>query len=78
MQGEDARIVMNILHGLLSKMLILVVIVAVMSLAASYTFVSIQQEKNLQENIESLKLSHLSTSYLLFDNQMSAQVLSAE
>ncbi len=78
MQGEDARIVMNILHGLLSKMLILVVIVAVMSLAASYTFVSIQQEKNLQENIESLKLSHLSTSYLLFDNQMSEQVLSAE
>jgi diguanylate cyclase (GGDEF)-like protein len=69
---------MNILHGLLSKMLILVVIVAVMSLAASYTFVSIQQDKNLQENLQALKLSHLSTTYLLLDNQMNEQVLSAE
>ncbi|WP_371193592.1 putative bifunctional diguanylate cyclase/phosphodiesterase [Glaciecola sp. SC05] len=49
-----------------------------MSLAASYTFVSIQQEKNLQANIEALQLSHFSTSSLLFNNQMAEQVLSAE
>ncbi|MFC4700951.1 putative bifunctional diguanylate cyclase/phosphodiesterase [Glaciecola siphonariae] len=69
---------MNILHGLLSKMLLLVVIVAVMSLAASYTFVSIQQNKNLESNLDELKRAHLETSYLLFNNQMNEQILSGE
>lgn len=59
-------------------MLMLVVIVAVMSLAASYTFVSIQQEKDLREKIESVKQSHLTTSNLLFDNQINEQILAAE
>lgn len=59
-------------------MLMLVVIVAVMSLAASYTFVSIQQEKDLREKIKSVKQSHLTTSNLLFDNQINEQILAAE
>ncbi|WP_395340083.1 putative bifunctional diguanylate cyclase/phosphodiesterase [Ningiella sp. W23] len=67
---------MNILHGLLSKMLLLIVVVAVLSLAASYTFVSIQQKKNLQEDIEGLKRSHVEiTQLLLFENQISEQIL---
>nr|WP_136251421.1 EAL domain-containing protein [Ningiella ruwaisensis] len=69
---------MNILHGLLSKMLILVVVVAILSLAASYTFVSIQQKKNLDENIESLKASHLRAAFQMFENQKKEQTLSAE
>lgn len=75
---NDTHTTMNILHGLLSKMLILVVIVAVMSLAASYTFVSIQQEKNLLSNIEALQQAHSNTTRLLLKNQMNEQVLSSE
>lgn len=69
---------MNILRGLLSKMLLLVLVVAVMALLASYTFVSIQQQQTLDENIQSIKQSHLRASRLLFANAMQQQILSAE
>jgi diguanylate cyclase (GGDEF)-like protein len=69
---------MNILRGLLSKMLLLVLVVAIMALAASYTFVSIQQQQSLDENIESIKQSHLRASRLLFAHEMQEQILSAE
>jgi len=69
---------MNILRGLLAKMLLLVLVVAVLALAASYTFVSIQQQQALDENIQSIKQSHLRAVRLLFANEMQEQILSAE
>jgi len=69
---------MNILRGLLSKMLLLVLVVAIMALVASYTFVSIQQQQTLDENIQSIKQSHLRASRLLFANAMQQQILAKD
>lgn len=66
------------INGLLAKMLVLVMVVAVVSLGASYTFVSIQQQQTFKENITELKLSHRNSAQLLFKQQLEEQVLSAE
>ncbi len=69
---------MNMMRGLLSKMLLLVVIVAIISLAASYTFVSIQQKRTLDKNMLAIKENHLRSSKILFNNRLDAQELITE
>ncbi|MGQ8365984.1 putative bifunctional diguanylate cyclase/phosphodiesterase [Glaciecola sp. 1036] len=66
---------MNMIRGLLSKMLLMVIIVAVISLAASFTFVSIQQKRALDENIQLIKESHRRSAKTLFENFLSNQIL---
>ena len=66
------------INGLLSKMLILVILVAVISLGASYTFLSIQQNNSFEENISDLKLVHRNAARLLIEKNLQEQILSAE
>lgn len=66
------------LHGLLAKMLVIVMVVAVISLGASYTFVSIQQNSLLAENIDALKATHSRSARRLFKQDLQEQILSAE
>ena len=66
------------LHGLLAKMLVIVMVVAVTSLGASYTFVSIQQKQSFEENISALKATHSSSARRLFEQHLQEQILSAE
>jgi diguanylate cyclase (GGDEF)-like protein len=66
------------LHGLLAKMLVIVMVVAVTSLGASYTFVSIQQKFSFEDNIEALKATHGSSARRLLEQHLQEQILSAE
>jgi diguanylate cyclase (GGDEF)-like protein len=66
------------LNGLLSKILFLVTIVAMLSLLVSYIFVSNQQEKRFQDSLKLIKRYHLSAAKLILDQQLKAQVLTAE
>ncbi len=66
------------INGLLAKMLILIMVVAIISLGASYTFVSIQQKESFTDNIEEIKASHLRSARLLFEQRLREQILSAE
>nr|WP_250883998.1 EAL domain-containing protein [Glaciecola sp. XM2] len=66
------------MRGLLSKMLLLVVVVAIIALAASYMFVSIQQQQTLDENISTIKQAHLRATRLLLADEMQEHILSAE
>lgn len=65
-------------NGLLAKMLILVMVVAVLSLGGSYTFVNIQQKQAFEDNIAELKDSHKTSASLLLDQHLQEQVLAAE
>ncbi|MFT6269329.1 MAG: diguanylate cyclase (GGDEF)-like protein [Alphaproteobacteria bacterium] len=66
------------INGLLAKMLILVMIVAVVSLGASYTFISMQQKEFFVENINDIKATHQRSAQLLFEQHLQDQILSAE
>ncbi len=66
------------INGLLAKMLVLVMLVAFISLGASYTFVTIQQKDAFSENINEMQAIHLRSSRLLFEQHLQDQILSAE
>lgn len=66
------------IHGLLAKMLVLVIVVAVISLGASYTFVTMQQKESFLENIENIKDTHQRSAQLLFEQHLQDQILSAQ
>lgn len=64
--------------GLLAKMLILILVVAVLSLGASYTFVTLQQKDSFIANINEIKDTHRRSAQLLFEQHLQDQILSAE
>jgi diguanylate cyclase (GGDEF)-like protein len=66
------------IRGLLSKTLLLVTIVAIVSLAASYGFINAQQSKRFEAQIEEVQYGHLRISHLLFDQQLDELRLHAE
>lgn len=66
------------INGLLAKILILVLVVAIISLGASYTFVSLQQKEFFLENINNIKDTHRRSAQLLFEQHLQEQILSAE
>jgi hypothetical protein len=66
------------INGLLAKMLIMVMLVAVIALGASYTFVNIQQKQTFKSNIDDIKTSHQQSASVLFQRHLEEQVLSAE
>ncbi|MGB3725078.1 MAG: bifunctional diguanylate cyclase/phosphodiesterase [Glaciecola sp.] len=66
------------INGLLPKMLILVMVVAITALGVSYTFVSIQQDNSFKKNIDHIKQEHNATASLLFKQNLQEQILSAE
>jgi len=66
------------IRGLLFKTLLLVVVVAIVSLYASYGFVTAQQSKRFIENGKAIKQSHLQLAQLLFQQQLKEQVLTTE
>ncbi|MFQ3248562.1 MAG: diguanylate cyclase (GGDEF)-like protein [Glaciecola sp.] len=66
------------LRGLLSKILLLVIVVAILSLAASYGFVTAQQSARFEENVYELKQSHLKATQLILQQQLKEQVLTAK
>lgn len=66
------------ISGLLAKTLILVICVAVISLGASYTFVSIQQKRLFDDNISSIKHTHRKSARQLLEQHLQEQILSAE
>lgn len=63
------------LRGLLLKMLLLVLVVATISLVASYTFVTLQQEAALEKNIEQIRTQHKQASKDIFENLLLNQIL---
>lgn len=65
------------LRGLLSKILLLVIVVAILSLAASYGFVTAQQSARFEKNVNELKQSHLKATQLILQQQLKEQVLTA-
>lgn len=69
---------MGVINGLLAKMLVLIIIVAVISLGASYTFINIQQKDAFYENIQTIKDTHQKAASILFDQHLQEQILSAE
>lgn len=66
------------IRGLLFKTLLLVIVVAIVSLASSYGFVTAQQAMRFEENIQSIKQSHLQATQLHFQQQLKEQILTAE
>lgn len=66
------------IRGLLFKTLLLVLVVAIVSLTASYGFVTAQQAVRLKENVKAIKQTHLQATQLLFQQQLKEQVLTAE
>lgn len=66
------------LRGLLFKTLILVIVVAILSLVASYGFVTAQQAKRFDENVSAMKQAHLKASQLVLQQQLKEQVLTAQ
>ena len=66
------------IRGLLSKTLLLVTIVAIVSLAASYGFVTAQQGKRFKTQIEEVQFGHLRVTNLLFEQQLEELRLHAE
>lgn len=66
------------INGLLTKMLILVILVAAAALGASYTYVSFQQQQTFDIEIDELKETHRKSARLLFQQHVEEQVLSAE
>jgi diguanylate cyclase (GGDEF)-like protein len=64
--------------GLLAKMLILIMVVAILSLGASYTFVTLQQKDSFIENISEMKDIHRRSAQLLFEQHLQDQILSAQ
>jgi len=66
------------IRGLLFKTLLLVIVVAIASLTASYGFVTVQQSKRFQENVKAIKQSHLQATQLLFQQQLKEQILTSE
>ncbi|MFT5541236.1 MAG: diguanylate cyclase (GGDEF)-like protein [Glaciecola sp.] len=66
------------IRGLLFKTLSLVILVAIVFLAASYGFISVQQKTRLNESIESIKKAHSQATELLIKQQLNKQVLTAE
>jgi diguanylate cyclase (GGDEF)-like protein len=66
------------INGLLAKLLMLVLVVAVVSLGASYTFISMQQKESFVENINEIKVTHQRSAQLLFEQHLRDQILSAE
>ncbi len=66
------------IRGLLLKTLLLVVVVAILSLAASYGFVTAQQFIRFEENVKTIKQSHLQATELLFEQQLKEQIATAE
>lgn len=65
-------------RGLLFKTLLLVIVVAIVSLSASYGFVTAQQSKRFTENVKAIKQSHLQVAQLLLQQQLKEQMLTAE
>lgn len=65
------------IRGLLSKTLLLVTIVAIVSLAASYGFVTAQQSKRFQNQVDDVQFGHLRIANLLFDQQLEGLKLQA-
>jgi diguanylate cyclase (GGDEF)-like protein len=66
------------IRGLLFKTLLLVIFIAIASLSASYGFVTAQQSKRFEENVNIIKQSHLHATQLLFQQQLKEHVLTAE
>jgi diguanylate cyclase (GGDEF)-like protein len=66
------------INGLLAKMLVLVLFVAMLSLGASYTFLTMQQKESLSQNIHNMKDTHLRSAKLLFEQHLQDQIHSAE
>ena len=66
------------INGLLAKILTVVLVMAVASLAASYTFVSLQQKALLAENINDIKNTHQRSTQILFKQHLQEQILSAD
>ncbi|AEP28620.1 putative bifunctional diguanylate cyclase/phosphodiesterase [Brumicola nitratireducens] len=66
------------IRGLLFKTLLLVIVVAILSLAASYGFVTAQQSIRFEEKMSSIKQSHLQATQLLFKQQLKEQVSKAQ
>jgi len=64
--------------GLLAKVLILIAIVAVLSLGASYTFVTMQQKDAFMDNISEIKATHRRSAQILFKQHLQDQILSAQ
>lgn len=69
---------MLMVRGLLAKVLILVVTVAIIASITSYTFVSVQQTYSLSKTIEEIKLSHRQSAKLFIDEQLKELLISAE
>lgn len=66
------------IRGLLFKTLVLVIVVAIVSLAVSYGFMNAQKEDLLNEKIEEIKTSHYQTTELLIKQKMKDQILTAQ
>ncbi|MEM0910085.1 MAG: EAL domain-containing protein [Pseudomonadota bacterium] len=66
---------MMLFRGLLFKMLLLVLVVATISLVASYTFITLQQKVALDENIEQMRTIHNQASKKIFENLLLNQIL---
>jgi diguanylate cyclase (GGDEF)-like protein len=65
-------------NGLIAKMLILVIVVTIVSLGASYSFVSLQQKESFLENINDIKDTHRHSAKLLIEQHLQDQVRSAQ
>ncbi|MBF7073768.1 bifunctional diguanylate cyclase/phosphodiesterase [Glaciecola sp. MH2013] len=66
------------IRGLLSKTLVMVTLVAIVSLAASYGFVTAQQAKRFSEQINEIKFRHTRTTNLLLNKQLEEQILASQ
>nr|WP_297350063.1 EAL domain-containing protein [uncultured Glaciecola sp.] len=56
----------------------MVIFVAIVLLSASYGFVSAQQSKRFEENLNTIKQDHRKTTQLLFQQQLKEKVLTAD
>ena len=66
------------IQGLLSKTLILVSLVAIVSLATSYGIVTVEQSNRFDEQVNELKFRHTRTTNLLLNKQLDDQVLASQ
>lgn len=73
-----SKVLMISLNSLLTKMLLLVIAVAIFALVGSYTFVSIQQSHSLAEKLVDIKQSHQTSTNLLIEQHLQKRILSAE
>ena len=66
------------IRGLLFKTLVMINVVAMVSLAASYGFVTAQQAEQFKKNISLIKENHARSTQLMLNQQLQEQILAAE